>query len=77
MVVIGAWSLAARQASGLELRPGVVVFAQDPAQRRLAEWAAERFERAGLDPPTVEIHFHKTSSGCGGGCGLDTWLEHA
>ena len=69
MVVVGAWSLAARQVSGLELRPGVVVFAQDPAQRRLAEWAVARFERAGLDPPTVEIHFHRGSSGCGGHLG--------
>jgi len=69
MVVVGAWSLAARQASGLELRPGVVVFAQDPAQRRLAEWAVERFERARLSPPKVEIHFQRSSSGCGGHLG--------
>jgi hypothetical protein len=66
MTVVDAWSLAARQVSGLELRPGVVVFAQDPAHRRLAEWALERFERAGLSPPKVEVHFHKSSSGCGG-----------
>ena len=69
MAVIGAWSLPARQVSGLELRPGVVVYAQDPAQRRLAEWAVARFERAGLDPPTVEIHFHGSSSGCEGHLG--------
>ena len=69
MAVIGAWPLAARQVSGLEFRPGVVVFAQDPAQRRLSEWAVARFERAGLDPPTVEIHFHGSSSGCGGHLG--------
>jgi hypothetical protein len=69
MAMIGAWSLAARPVSGLELRPGVVVFAQNPAQRRLAEWAVARFERAGLDPPTVEIHFHESSSGCGGHLG--------
>ena len=69
MAVLGAWMLAARPVSGLELRPGVVVFAQDPAQRRLAEWAVARFERAGLDPPTVEIHFHGSSSGCGGHLG--------
>ena len=67
--VIGAWSLAAQQVSRLELRPGVVVFAQDPAQRRLAEWAVARFERAELDPPTVEIHFHGSSSWCGGHLG--------
>jgi hypothetical protein len=46
-----------------------VVYAQDPAQRRLAEWAVARFERAGLDLPTVEIHFHTSSSGCGGHLG--------
>jgi hypothetical protein len=69
MAVIGAWSLAARQASGLELRPGVVVFAQDPAQRQLAEWAVARFERAGLSPPRVEIHFHADTSGCRGHLG--------
>ena len=67
--VFGAWSLAARQASGLEIRPSVVVFSEDPAQQQLAEWAVARFERAGLDPPTVEIHFHRGSSGCGGHLG--------
>ena len=65
----GGWSLAARQASGVEFRPGVAVFAQDPAQRRLAEWAVARFERAGLNPPTVEIAFHADASGCGGHLG--------
>ena len=69
MAVIGAWSLAARQVSGLELRPAVVVVAPDPAQRRLAEWAVARFERAGLAPPTVEIHLHGSSSGCVGHLG--------
>jgi hypothetical protein len=68
-VVAGAWSLASPQASGLELRPGVVVFAEGPSQQRLAEWAVAGFERAGLDPPTVEIHFHGGSSGCGGHLG--------
>jgi hypothetical protein len=71
MAVIGAWSFAARQASGLEIRPGVgvVVFSEDPAEQQLAEWAVARFERAGLDPPTVEIYFHGSSSGCGGHLG--------
>jgi len=63
------WSLAARQASGVELRPGVTVFSEDPVQRRLAEWAVGRFEGAGLNPPTVEIAFHADASGCGGHLG--------
>ena len=65
----GGWSLAARQASAVELQPGVAVFSEDPVQQQLAEWAVARFERAGLDPPTVEIHFHRGSSGCGGHLG--------
>jgi hypothetical protein len=65
----GGWSLAARQASGVELRPGVTVFSEDPVQWRLAEWAVGRFERAGLNPPTVEIAFHAEASGCGGHLG--------
>ena len=69
MAVIGAWPLAPRQVSGLEFRPGIVVFAQDPAQRRLAEWAVARFESAGLSAPDVEIRFHANSSGCGGHLG--------
>ena len=69
MVVVGAWSLAARQVSGLELRPGVVVFAQDPAERRLAEWAVAQFKLGGLRPPRVEIAFHADASGCGGHLG--------
>ena len=65
----GGWSLAARQASGVELRPGVTVFSEDPVQQQLAEWALARFERAGLSPPTVEIAFHADTSGCGGHLG--------
>ena len=65
----GGWSLAARQASGVELRPGVTVFSEDPVQWWLAEWAVGRFERAGLNPPTVEIAFHADSSACGGHLG--------
>ena len=46
-----------------------MVFSEDPAQQELARWAVARFERAGLDPPTVEIHFHGDASGCGGHLG--------
>ena len=65
----GGWSLAARQASGVELQPGVTVVSEDPVQQQLAGWAVARFERAGLDAPTVEIAFHADASGCGGHLG--------
>jgi hypothetical protein len=69
VALAGGWSLAARQASGVELQPGVTVFSEDPAQQQLAEWAVARFERAGINPPTVEIAFHADASGCGGHLG--------
>jgi len=66
----GGWSIAARRASGVELRPGVTVFSEDPVQQQLAMWAVVRFERAGLNPPRVEIAFHSDASGCGGHLGF-------
>jgi hypothetical protein len=65
----GGGSLAARHASGVELQPGVTVFSDDPVQQQLAIWAVARFERAGLNPPRVEIDFHADASGCGGHLG--------
>jgi hypothetical protein len=65
----GGWAISARQASGVELQPGVTVFSEDTAQQQLARWAVARFERAGLDPPRVEIAFHADASGCGGHLG--------
>ena len=66
----GGWSLAARHASGVELQPWVTVFSGDPVQQQLAIWAVARFERAGLNPPTVVIAFHADASGCGGHLGF-------
>ena len=53
----------------MEIRPGVVVVSDDPAQQELARWAVARFERAGLDAPTVQIRFHTDRAGCGGHLG--------
>ena len=39
-------------------------------QLALVRWAVERFEIAGLEPPVVEIAFHRGLSGCGGHLGL-------
>jgi hypothetical protein len=58
------------EVSPLEIRPGILVFSDDPAQQGLARWAVARFDRAGLDPPTVEIRFHGDASGCGGHLGF-------
>jgi hypothetical protein len=63
------WSIHLGEASGLQIRPGIVVFSEDPAQQELVRWAVARFERAGLDPPTVEIRFHGDAAGCGGHLG--------
>jgi len=63
------WSLAPSGAAGVEIRPGVVVVSDDMAQQELARWAVARFERAGLDTPTVQIRFHADRSGCGGHLG--------
>jgi hypothetical protein len=69
LALAGGWSLAARGAAAVEIRPGVVVFSDDPAQKELARWAVARFERAGLDAPTVQIGFHADRAGCGGHLG--------
>jgi hypothetical protein len=53
----------------VQVRPSVAVYGGDPEQVRLVGWAVGRFEGAGLDDPRVEIHFHGSSSGCGGHLG--------
>jgi hypothetical protein len=69
MALASGWSTTGREASPLEIRPGIVVLSRDPAQQELARWAVARFDRAGLDPPSVEIRFHDDASGCGGHLG--------
>jgi hypothetical protein len=69
LALAGGWSLAARRAAVVEIGPGVVVVSDDPAQQELARWAVARFERAGLDPPTVQIRFHADTAGCSGHMG--------
>jgi len=69
MALAAGWSTNVGEAPGLQIRPGIVVFSEDPAQQELARGAVARFARAGLDPPTVEIHFHTDASGCGGHLG--------
>jgi hypothetical protein len=69
LAALAGGPLAARQTSRVALQPGVTVFSEDPVQQQLAGWAVARFERAGLNPPTVEIAFHADASECGGRLG--------
>jgi hypothetical protein len=69
LALAGGWSLVARGVAGVEIGSGVVVISDDPAQQELARWAVARFERAGLDAPTVQIRFHADRAGCSGHLG--------
>jgi hypothetical protein len=51
------------------IRPNVEVTGATQ-QLAMARWAVERFEIAGLEPPVVEIAFHRGLSGCGGHLGF-------
>src|SRR4029450_1273855 len=69
LALAGGWVRVARGAVGVQIGSGVVVVSDDPAQQELARWAVVRFERAGLDAPSVQIRFHADRAGCGGHLG--------
>jgi hypothetical protein len=50
---------------------GIRVFGADPEHERLVRWAFGRYERAGLDAPAVDVHFHADTSGCYGHLGAE------
>ena len=67
---LAASSLRSVQATDVAvIRPNVEVTGATE-QRAMARWAVERFEIAGLEPPEVEIAFHRGLSGCGGHLGF-------
>jgi len=67
---LAASSLRSNQATDVAvIRPNVEVTGATQ-QLAMARWAVERFEIAGLEPPVVEIAFHRGLSGCGGHLGL-------
>jgi hypothetical protein len=75
LVVAIAGTLAASSMRSIQatdaavIRPNVEVTGATE-QLAMARWAVERFEIAGLDPPVVEIAFHRGPSECGGHLGL-------
>ena len=68
--VLGAWWLrSAGATAAVSIGPNVEVTAA-AEQVAMARWAVGRFEIAGLEPPAVEIAFHRDLSGCGGHLGF-------
>jgi hypothetical protein len=54
--------------------PRIEVLHGTPAQRAMVTWALERFERAGLPLPPMQIVFHEDIRDCQGHVGL-YWAE--
>src|SRR5262245_46341485 len=50
---------------------GTRVFGADAEHVGPVRWAVVRYERAGLEVPSVEIHFHPDTSGCYGHIGSE------
>jgi hypothetical protein len=67
---LAASSLRSIQSTDVKvIRPNVEVTGATE-QLAMARWAVERFEIAGIEPPVVEIAFHRGPSGCDGHLGL-------
>ena len=68
-LVLG-WRLGSARASiAVPIRTEVLAYEADADQIQMTRWAANRFERAGLQVPEVEIHFHEHLSDCRGHLG--------
>ena len=52
--------------TGVRVGSQIRVFGADREHLELARWAGGRFERAGMQPPDVDVHFHPDTSGCHG-----------
>jgi hypothetical protein len=72
VVLLGATAFAAlpeTAEASVEVGSDVRLFGATAEQVVLGRWAADRFEAAGLQAPSVEIHFHQGLSGCDGHLG--------
>ena len=67
---LGASSSRSIQATDVAVIRSNVEVTGAAEQLAMVRWAMERFEIAGLEPPVVEIAFHRGLSGCGGHLGL-------
>jgi hypothetical protein len=77
-LVVPVLAAAALAGGGAHVEPGpapvivadtVRVFGADAEHQRLVRWAFGRYERAGLEVPPIDVHFHPDTSGCYGHLG--------
>ena len=67
--IAGAFAASSARSAGAVIQPDVEATGTTE-QLAMVRWAVERFEIAGLEPPVVEIAFHRGLSGCGGYLGF-------
>lgn len=78
--VLAGWAAAhavSAQSETVEVAPGVVVTDGSPEQVEAVRWATLRFDRAGLELPSVEVSFHADRSSCRDNPGAGTLVEGA
>jgi hypothetical protein len=64
VVAAVSWILVGSADGSVGVRPDVRLYDATDEQVHMVRWAVGRFEAAGLDAPTVEIHFHGDLSAC-------------
>jgi hypothetical protein len=68
--VVALLPLPSAGASGRPTQEGARLIGATPNERLLADWALERYRRAGLELPPVEIVFHRDPAACLDNSGL-------
>ena len=69
MALAGGGAHAEQGPTPVVVAGGVRVFGADAEHERLVRWAFGRYERAGLEVPPTDVHFHPDTSGCSGHLG--------
>jgi hypothetical protein len=77
--MVAGWAAAqavSARSETVEVAPGVVVRDGSPEDVEAVRWATLRFDRAGLELPSVEVSFHADRSSCRDNPGAGTLVEH-
>jgi hypothetical protein len=70
LAALAALTLAGRWDGGRGPTEAIRLGAATPEQRAIVEWAIERYERAGLELPPLDVVFHDDPAGCRGNSGF-------